>query len=130
MNEPLNFYRLLNMEDACPRRMVFTIKGIKGVNQYYRNKQIYLKSKVFEFLIEKFALQVDTTSFQKIDEEFTSRMEQEGVGELIQNFDVLITQNEIDITDINKKKLYMPDGFPVGISVFLKFGMIISKEWI
>jgi len=37
------------------------------------------------------------------------------VGELTQNFDTLITQNEIVITEINKKIVYMPNGFPVDI---------------
>lgn len=94
MSESFNFYRLINLEDACPRRTVFFLNGIKGINQYYPNKQIFLRNKVFEYLIGEFSLDISSDSFQKVDESFISRLEEEGTGDLTKNFETLINENE------------------------------------
>lgn len=117
MSESFNFYRLINLEDACPRRTVFFLKKIKGIPQYYPNKQIFLRNMVFEYLIEKFGLNISSNSLQKVDESFTSRFEEEGVGDLITNFETLINENEIELHEINRLISYVPNGFNAEIFI-------------
>lgn len=123
MSESFNFYRLINIEDACPRRTVFSLKGVEGISQYFQNHQIFLRSELFKYLNEKFELKVEVDSLQKVDEDFQARFEQEGVGELINNFESLIIQNDIDMTEVNKHVTYIPNGFSVdmfldGLGIF------------
>lgn len=113
MKESYNFYRLISIEDACPRKTIFFLKGIEGISQYFQNHQVFLRNELFKFLDEKFGLELNIDSMQKIDEAFQSKFEQEGVGELINNFEALIDENEIDMTEVNKHISYIPDGFSV-----------------
>jgi len=72
---------------------------------------------VFKYLIEKFGLNLNSDSFQKVDENFTSRFEGKGVGDLINNFEPLINENEIEIHEINRLISYVPDGFSAEIFI-------------
>lgn len=105
ISEKFNFYCLIGIEDACPRRTIFFLKETEGISQLFQNHQIFLRNELFKYLNEKFGLEVEVNSFQKIDENFQSRFEQEGVGESVNNLESLITQNDIDMTEINKHLL-------------------------
>ncbi len=61
MTRPTNFYRIIEFEKACPRRKVFCILEIQCRPQYYFNKVIFEKGKVFEYLNEKFGLRESLT---------------------------------------------------------------------
>ncbi|MFX1376431.1 MAG: hypothetical protein ACFFA0_11500 [Promethearchaeota archaeon] len=115
--QKFNFYRLINLENACPRKTILSLSMIKGISQYYPNKQTYLRNKVFEYLIDKFDLDTISDSFQKVDENFVERLEKEGTSELITNLEHLIHENEIIIHEINKPFSYVTDGFATEIYV-------------
>ncbi len=104
MTRPTNFYRLIELEKACPRKMVFYILNIQGIPQYYFNKVIFERGKVFEFLLKKFGLE-GTTDLDRIHDNFKNRFknENENVDNILENLDSLISKNKIKITEANKK---------------------------
>ena len=90
MSEYESFYTLLNLEKACPQRTIFRLKGIKGICQYYHARKIYERNRIYQYLADKFHLDTSKISFQDNDGEFTSRLEKEEIGELIDKLEQLI----------------------------------------
>ena len=100
------FFRVIDFEKACPRRMVWYILGIEGKPQYYYNKIIFERGKVFEHLLEMFPNASGTTDIGRIDEIFKDKINEEDVNELIKNLDSIVSAHKIEITEINTKTDY------------------------
>ncbi len=106
MSEHESFYTLLNLEKACPRRTIFRLKGIKGINQYYHARKINERNRIYQYLADKFHLDTSKIHFQDIDEQFISRLEKEEIGELIDNLEKIIQLYGIEFTELNRQIIY------------------------
>ena len=64
------FFRVINFEKACPRRMVWYMLEVEGKPQYYYNKIIFERGKMFEQLLTTFPKTSGTSELERIDEIF------------------------------------------------------------
>ncbi len=62
MSEYKSFYTLLNLEKACPRRIIFRLKGIKGIYQYFHARKRYEHNRIYQYLTDKFHLDTSKIS--------------------------------------------------------------------
>ncbi len=127
MTEPLGFYELIRLEKVCPRRTAFKLLGIKGRAQYYPAKRYYEKTKIHEFLKNKFPNAKLTGISEKLYGNFAKRLEKEDVSALMSNLDTLISENEINASEINKYVSYSVNDVAVGIFIDL-VGMFEGKS--
>jgi len=100
------FFRVIDFEKACPRRMAWYILEIEGTPQYYYNKLIFERGKLFDHLLSKFPNASGTTDLERVDEIFQGKFNEEEISELISNIDSLISEHNITFTEINKKVDY------------------------
>jgi len=100
------FFRVIDFEKACPRRMAWYILEIEGTPQYYYNKLIFERGKLFEYLLSKFPNVSGTTDLERVDEIFQDKFNEEELNELIENVDSLTSDHNITIKEINKKVDY------------------------
>lgn len=97
------FFRVIDFEKACPRRMAWYILEIEGKPQYYYNKLIFERGKLFEHILTLFPNASGTTDLQRMDEIFRGKFKEEDITELNTNVDSLISDHNITITEVNKK---------------------------
>jgi hypothetical protein len=106
MSEHENFYSLLTLEKTCPRRTVFQLKGVKGISQYFHTRKRYERNRIYRYLADRFQLDATKISFQEIDDHFLPRLEQEPIGEYIDNLEQLILSNNIELIEIGRPIIY------------------------
>ena len=107
------FFRVIDFEKACPRRMVWYMLEIEGKPQYYYNKLIYERGKVFEHLLTTFPKASGSTELERMDEVFKDKFEEEDGYDLFFYLDSMISANAIEITEVNKKIDYSLTNPPI-----------------
>ncbi len=109
------FFRVIDFEKACPRRMVWYLLEIEGKPQYYYNKIIFERSKVFDHLLAKFPNASGDTDIKRMDEFFKDKFKLEDMQEIIENLGNILSANKIEITEVNKKFNYPLTEIPIRI---------------
>lgn len=71
------FFRLIDFEKACLRRMAWYILEIEGTPQYYYNKLIFERGKVFEHLLSTFPNASGDTDLARVDQIFQGKFTEE-----------------------------------------------------
>ena len=117
----VKFYKLKTIEKGCSRRTLFgSLKSagkVKGVSQYYPKKMVYIKTKLFDYIANKFSSAKVLDDFPyKVGGRFDIRLEREDVMPLIDNLEKLIAEHEISIESLNIPVTYESDGIKVGLN--------------
>lgn len=117
MTEPPTFFQLINLEKACPRRTLFQLNKMEGVSQFFYARKKYERNKILEYLIDKFSLKTRNQMFRPIEEQFISRLERDGVENLITNLENILKENPFKISEVNVPLIYSLNG--TDIELFL-----------